>query len=121
MTLRKVDWLFILFAVIVVVGVSLLPTPKDRNPPIPKTVEHDAVKAERECVGCHAADAVKPVPARHPKRVDCFRCHARQTVNEDMGQQSFVRLAAMTGGQRSMLARHEATNIGRLKERKASW
>jgi len=79
MTLRKVDWLFILFAVAVVVGVSLLPTPKDRNPMVPKTAEHAAVKAEKDCVSCHSAGAVRPLPARHPKRPDCFRCHARQT------------------------------------------
>ena len=79
MTLRKVDWLFIVFAVAVVVGVSMFQTPKDRNPMIPKTAEHDAVRAEKDCVACHAANAVRPLPARHPKRPDCFRCHARQT------------------------------------------
>jgi|SRR5690348_5357173 uncharacterized paraquat-inducible protein A len=78
MTLRKVDWWFVLFAVAVVAGVSLLPTPKDRNPMIPRTPEHQAVRTEKECVACHAADAVRPLPARHPKRPDCFRCHARQ-------------------------------------------
>ena len=77
MTLRKADWLFIVFAVAVVVGVSLLPTPRDRNPIVPRTVEHDAVKTEKDCVSCHRADAVSPLPARHPKRPDCFRCHAR--------------------------------------------
>jgi hypothetical protein len=77
MTLRKVDWLFIAFALAVVVGVSLLPTPRDRNPVIPNTAEHAAVKTEKDCVGCHASDAVRPLPARHPKRPDCFRCHAR--------------------------------------------
>jgi uncharacterized paraquat-inducible protein A len=80
MSLRKVDWLFILFALTVVVGVSLLPTPKDRNPIIPKTAEHDAVRVEKDCVGCHAAGGVKPVPSRHPKRPDCFRCHARPSA-----------------------------------------
>jgi uncharacterized paraquat-inducible protein A len=79
MRLRKVDWLFILFAVAVVVGVSLLPTPKDRNPMIPKNADHQNLISEKDCVQCHQAGAVKPVPARHPKRQDCFRCHARQT------------------------------------------
>jgi uncharacterized paraquat-inducible protein A len=77
MTLRKVDWLFIVFALAVVVGVSLLPTPRDRNPMIPNNSEHAAMKTEKDCVACHAANAVRPVPARHPKRPDCFRCHAR--------------------------------------------
>ena len=82
MRLRKVDWLFIVGALGVVVGVSLLPTPKDRNPMIPRTSEHQAVKTEKDCIGCHAADAVRPLPARHPKRPDCFRCHARRESGE---------------------------------------
>jgi uncharacterized paraquat-inducible protein A len=82
MRLRKVDWLFILFALAVVVGVSLLPTPRDRNPIIPNTQDHRAVRTEKDCVACHAAGAVKPLPARHPKRPDCFRCHARQAGDE---------------------------------------
>lgn len=106
MTLRKVDWLFILFAVAVVVGVSLLPTPKDRNPTVPRTAEHDAVKAEKDCVGCHGAGAERPLPARHPKRPDCFRCHARQAVKESMvsGSWSMVGVGShwseVTGKQR---------------------
>jgi hypothetical protein len=79
MTFRKADWLFVVFAVAVVIGVSLLPTPKDRNPMVPRTAEHDAVKAETDCVNCHTA-GVRPLPARHPKRPDCFRCHARAAV-----------------------------------------
>ena len=79
MRLRKVDWLFILFAVAVVVGVSLLPTPKDRNPMIPNNADHQSLISEKDCMQCHLAGTMKPVPARHPKRQDCFRCHARQT------------------------------------------
>lgn len=77
MKLRKVDWLFVAFAVAVVVGVSLLPTPKDRNPVIPQNAEHQAVTVEKNCSTCHQASAAKPLPDRHPKRQDCFRCHAR--------------------------------------------
>jgi hypothetical protein len=29
-------------------------------------------------VQCHQQDGIKPVPTRHPKRQDCFRCHARE-------------------------------------------
>jgi hypothetical protein len=75
---RKVDWIFIAGALAVVIGVSLLPTPKDRNPTIPVTAAHLSATAEQGCVQCHQGDGVKPVPARHPKRQDCFRCHARQ-------------------------------------------
>jgi hypothetical protein len=77
MTLRKVDWLFIVFAIAVVVGVSMLPAPKDRNPTIPKNADHQSMLNEKDCVRCHQADGVRPVPARHPKRQDCLRCHAR--------------------------------------------
>jgi uncharacterized paraquat-inducible protein A len=77
MKLRKVDWLFVAFALAVVIGVSLLPTPKERNPTIPGTPAHRTITVEKECVGCHQAGGEKPVPARHPKRQDCFRCHAR--------------------------------------------
>ena len=79
MSLRKADWLFVVFAVTVVAGVSVLPTPKDPNTMVPKTAEQQAVTSEQECVGCHKTDGVKPLPARHPKRPDCLRCHARQT------------------------------------------
>lgn len=77
MKLRKADWWFVLFAVAVVVGVSLLPTPKDRNPVIPKNVEHQAVTEEKNCSTCHQPGAAKPLTNRHPRRQDCFRCHAR--------------------------------------------
>jgi uncharacterized paraquat-inducible protein A len=79
MTLRRADWLFVVFAVAVVAGVSLLPTPKDHNPMVPRTAEHEAVKSEQECLDCHKSDRVRPLPARHPKRPDCLRCHARAT------------------------------------------
>lgn len=78
MTLRKVDGLFVVFALAVVVGVSLLPSPKDRNPLIPGTPDHRGVTAEKDCIQCHQGGGVKPVPDRHPKRRDCFRCHARE-------------------------------------------
>jgi uncharacterized paraquat-inducible protein A len=77
MKLRKVDWLFVAFVVAVVLGVSLLPTPKDRNPVIPRSAEHQAVTNEKDCVVCHQAGAAKPLPDRHPRRQDCSRCHAR--------------------------------------------
>ena len=67
MTLRKVDWLFVLFAIAVVVGVSMLPTPKDRNPMIPKSAEHQAIANEKDCVRCHQADGVtymRPKPCK---------------------------------------------------------
>ena len=73
-TLRKSDWLFAGAVVLVVVGVSLLPSPRDRNPVIPATMEHKGI-SEKDCVRCHAAGQSRPFPERHPKRQDCFRCH----------------------------------------------
>jgi predicted CXXCH cytochrome family protein len=78
MRLRKVDWLFVVFAGAVVIGVSLLPTPKDRNPMIPTNADHQAVRVEKDCLQCHVPAGSKPMPERHPKRLDCFRCHARK-------------------------------------------
>lgn len=77
MRFRKLDGLYVLFAVAVVIGVSMLPTPKDRNPMIPANANHQAVKVEKECLQCHVPAGEKPLPERHPKRPDCFRCHAR--------------------------------------------
>ena len=77
MKLRKIDGLFVLFAVAVVSGVSLLPTPKDRNSMIPADAAHQAIKAEQECLQCHVPTGSQPMPERHPRRQDCFRCHAR--------------------------------------------
>lgn len=77
MTFRKVDGLFVLFAVAVVVGVSMLPTPKDRNPMIPADANHQTSKAEKDCLQCHVPAGSTPLPERHPRRQDCFRCHAR--------------------------------------------
>ncbi|MBA5865498.1 MAG: hypothetical protein GDA67_02245 [Nitrospira sp. CR1.3] len=77
MTFRKVDWIFVAGALAVVAAVSMLPAPKDRNPLIPKNVEHQSLKVEKDCLQCHRAEGSRPVPARHPKRQDCFRCHGR--------------------------------------------
>ena len=79
MTFRKVDWLFVAFALAVVIGVSFLPTPKDRNPMIPGTPDHGSITEEKGCIQCHQAGGKTPLPGRHPKRQDCFRCHAKQS------------------------------------------
>lgn len=80
MKLRKIDWLFVLFAGSIVIGVSLLPTPKDRNPMIPANADHQAMRIEKDCLQCHVQAGSKPLSTRHPKRPDCFRCHGRQPV-----------------------------------------
>jgi len=73
-TLRKSDWLFAVAVVLVVAGVSLLPSPRDRNPAIPATMEHKGL-SEKDCMRCHTTGQSRPLPERHPKRQDCFRCH----------------------------------------------
>ncbi len=74
---KKADWIFVALAVLIVAGVSLLPSPRDQNPPVPGTPDHRALRAEPDCLRCHVADGVRPLPARHPKQQDCFRCHRR--------------------------------------------
>lgn len=75
MSIRRADWLFLLAAGLVVLMVSLLPSPRERNPPIPGTPEHRGVTAEQDCLRCHAVGQSRPLVERHPKRRDCFRCH----------------------------------------------
>jgi hypothetical protein len=77
MKFRKVDLIFVVLALLIVGGVALLPSPRDRNPQVPATKEHQSVKEEKDCLVCHQPNAVRPMPARHPKRVDCLHCHAR--------------------------------------------
>ncbi|MBI3603580.1 MAG: hypothetical protein HY205_03940 [Nitrospirae bacterium] len=73
--MRRVDWAFLLAVVLVIVLVSLLPSPRDRNPPIPDSPEHRSVTSEKLCSTCHAAGQSRPLTERHPKRQDCLRCH----------------------------------------------
>ena len=75
MRLRKTDWLFVLAAALVVLFVSLLPSPRDRNPPVPRTPEHQGLVSEKDCVRCHVVGGARPLAVRHPKWQDCWRCH----------------------------------------------
>lgn len=79
MTLRKVDWIVAGAVLVVVIGVSMLPSPRDRNPRVPTNPEHQAVTVEKTCLNCHAPMGSRPMPNRHPTRQDCFRCHARSS------------------------------------------
>lgn len=75
MKIRRVDLIVLLSAGLVVLLVSLLPSPRDRNPPVPNTPQHEALRSVKGCVLCHTPTGNKPLPERHPKRKDCFRCH----------------------------------------------
>ncbi|MER3422268.1 MAG: hypothetical protein C4293_02575 [Nitrospiraceae bacterium] len=77
MRLRKADWLFVLAVALVVLFISLLPTPREKNPPIPNTPDHRSMTSEKGCADCHAPQGSRPLLSRHPKRQDCFRCHRR--------------------------------------------
>jgi hypothetical protein len=76
-TLRKVDVIVGGAAFLVVIGIAMLPSPRDRNPKIPVNADHQAVAVEKICQNCHTPTGIRPLPERHPKRQDCFRCHAR--------------------------------------------
>ncbi len=76
MTFRKVDLIYLGGAILVVVGVSLLPSPKDRNPPVPRTPKHYDLRLETDCLTCHAPGAINALRTPpHPKRQDCLHCH----------------------------------------------
>lgn len=72
---RKADLIFVVLAVLVVAGVSLLPSPRDQNPPVPKNEGHRRVSVEKDCLQCHMTTGIHPLTVKHPKRQDCFRCH----------------------------------------------
>lgn len=75
MRLRRADWIFLAGAALVVLLVSLLPSPRDRNPAVPDSPEHRGLASEKDCLRCHATGQSRPLAERHPKRQDCFRCH----------------------------------------------
>ena len=76
LSFRKADLIFLVLAVAVVGGVALLPSPRDRNPMVPADEAHRGVSSEKLCSSCHQPSGSRPLPARHPKRQDCFQCHA---------------------------------------------
>src|SRR2546430_14448507 len=85
MTFRKADWLYLLAAGLVVLGVSLLPSPRDRNPPIPGDPDHRVLASDTDCLRCHVIGQSRPLPDRHPKRRDCARCHRRAPTDQAGG------------------------------------
>ncbi len=73
--LRKSDYIAIGLAIAVIIFVTLLPSPRDNNPPVPNDLAHYGIKLEKDCLACHVQGGERPLKARHPKRQDCFRCH----------------------------------------------
>jgi hypothetical protein len=72
---RKSDYIAIGLVIAVVVFVTLLPSPRDNNPPVPNDLTHHGIKLEKDCLACHVKGGERPFKERHPKRQDCFRCH----------------------------------------------
>jgi len=83
MPLRLVDWIVILCVAVLITFISLLPSPRDRNPAIPAGSPHQGL-TERRCTDCHQVGRAAPLPARHPKRQDCFRCHRPADMNAEL-------------------------------------
>ena len=77
MRLRKGDWLFGAAVLAVILFVAVLPSPREQNPVIPADTEHRSIASEKHCSQCHGTQASRPLPDRHPKRQDCFKCHRR--------------------------------------------
>ncbi len=90
MRFQRADWIFLLAAAFVVLLVAQLPSPRDRNPPVPDTVDHRAVTSEHDCLRCHAAGERRALSSRHPARQDCFRCHREpQAVGMNLGEDAW--------------------------------
>jgi Doubled CXXCH motif (Paired_CXXCH_1) len=77
LSFRRVDLIFVVLALAVVGGVALLPSPRDRNPMVPADTDHRTLVSEKDCLACHQATGNRSLPVQHPKRKDCFQCHAR--------------------------------------------
>jgi len=77
---KKSDLVFLGLALAIILFLSLLPSPRDNNPPVPGDFAHQQVKSEKQCVACHLPSGVRPLSARHPKRQDCLRCHRPSAV-----------------------------------------
>lgn len=73
----KMDGFFLLAVVGVLLFVSLLPTPRERNAVVPANETHRVLISETQCIQCHAVNKERPLPSRHPKRQDCLKCHRR--------------------------------------------
>lgn len=96
MTVRRVDVLVVAAALGVVLFVALLPSPRDNNPAVPDTMAHRGLRSERDCLRCHAAGAAQALPARHPSRTDCFRCHRFAKTPETAFDSSESRVGHVT-------------------------
>ena len=72
---KKSDYIAIGLAIAVIALVSLLPSPRDNNPPAPNDLAHRGIKLEKDCLACHVQGGERPLKERHPKRPDCFKCH----------------------------------------------
>jgi hypothetical protein len=44
---------------------------------VPADGDHRTLVDEKACATCHQASGIQALPAKHPKRPDCFQCHAR--------------------------------------------
>jgi hypothetical protein len=77
--LKKSDFVVVGLAVAIILFVTLLPSPRDNNPPVPSDLAHHSIKLEKDCLACHIQGGQRPMKERHPKRQDCLRCH-RQGV-----------------------------------------
>jgi len=77
---KKSDLVFLGVALAVIIFLTLLPSPRDNNPPVPSDFAHQQVKSEKQCVACHIPGGERPLSARHPRRQDCFRCHRQPAL-----------------------------------------
>ena len=77
--LRQVDLIFVVAALAVVVGVTMLPSPRDRNPMVPADADHRALIGEKDCLNCHVQAGSRPLPVKHTKAARLFSL-PRETI-----------------------------------------
>ena len=77
---KKSDLLFLGAALAVIIFLTLLPSPRDNNPQVPRDFAHQQMRSEKQCIACHIPGGARPLSTRHPKRQDCLRCHRESAV-----------------------------------------
>ena len=101
MTFRKADWLYLLAAGLVVLGVSIVSflltfltgDPAEIMLPPGATAQQiakfraewgfdDPLASDTDCLRCHVIGQSRQLSDRHPKRRDCARCHRRAQPDE---------------------------------------
>jgi hypothetical protein len=72
----KKDVIFLVLVGSVVLGLAL-GSHKKTTKPTPDDLVHRTATSRAECMHCHGATGVRPVPRGHTKDDQCFLCHTQ--------------------------------------------